>query len=54
MKAIGDEIASAMFDLENIDFYNLSAKKGNQKKVNKAYNTLDKILKRLRSDKNGI
>lgn len=43
IKHVQDIIKKAMYEIETVDFFNNEKRRDNQKKLNKAYNILDKF-----------
>ena len=40
---VQDIIKKAMYEIETVDFFQNDKRRGNQRKLNKAYNILDKL-----------
>lgn len=43
IKYVQEIIKKAMYEIETVDFFNNEKRRDNQKKLNKAYNILDKF-----------
>lgn len=43
IKHVQEIIKKAMYEIETVDFFNSEKRRDNQKKLNKAYNILDKF-----------